>query len=228
MEYVFEPSQIPTVAVNGTSKRFPVRRIFCVGRNYAEHTREMGGDPDREPPFFFTKPADAVVDSGTEIPFPQATSDLHHEMELVVAIGKGGANISQEMASKHIFGFGAGIDLTRRDLQQIAKDKRRPWDSGKAFDQSAPCAALTKASEITNITSSRIWLTVNGETRQSATISDLIWSVDEVIAFLSVEFALRPGDLIYTGTPAGVGAIKSGDKIEGYVEGLTPISFTLK
>ncbi|MEH6547509.1 MAG: fumarylacetoacetate hydrolase family protein [Sneathiella sp.] len=228
MEYVFEPSQIPTVAVNGTSKRFPVRRIFCVGRNYAEHTREMGGDPDREPPFFFTKPADAVVDSGTEIPFPQATSDLHHEMELVVAIGKGGANISQKVASEHIFGFGAGIDLTRRDLQQIAKDKRRPWDSGKAFDQSAPCAALTKASEISDIANSKIWLTVNGETRQSATISDLIWSVDEVIAFLSVEFALRSGDLIYTGTPAGVGAIKSGDKIEGYVEGLTPIAFTLK
>jgi len=227
MEYVFEPSQIPTVAVKGTSKRFPVRRIFCVGRNYAEHTREMGGDPDREPPFFFTKPADAVVDSGTAIPFPRATKDLHHEMELVVAIGKEGVNIAQETASEYIFGYGAGIDLTRRDLQQIAKDKRRPWDSGKAFDQSAPCAALTVASEILDITSAKIWLTVNGDTRQSATIADLIWSVDDIIAFLSAEFALKSGDLIYTGTPAGVGAIQSGDKIEGYVEGLAPIAITL-
>ncbi|USG61824.1 fumarylacetoacetate hydrolase family protein [Sneathiella marina] len=228
MEYVFEPSQIPTVAVKGTSKRFPVRRIFCVGRNYAEHTREMGGDPDREPPFFFTKPADAVVDSGAKIPFPQATNSLHHEMELVVAISKGGVNIAQETASDHIFGYGAGIDLTRRDLQQIAKDKRRPWDSGKAFDQSAPCAALTIATEVSDITNSKIWLTVNGETRQSATIADLIWSIEEVIAFLSAEFALKPGDLIYTGTPAGVGAIQSGDKIEGCIEGLTPIAITLK
>lgn len=148
-------------------------------------------------------------------------------MELVVAIGKEGVNIAQEAASEHIFGYGSGIDLTRRDLQQIAKDKRRPWDSGKAFDQSAPCAALTIASEISDITNAKIWLTVNGETRQSATIADLIWSVDEVIAFLSAEFALKSGDLIYTGTPAGVGALQTGDKIEGCVEGLAPIAITL-
>lgn len=227
MEYVFEPSQIPTVAVKGTSKRFPVRRIFCVGRNYAEHTLEMGGDPDREPPFFFTKPADAVVDSGAKIPFPQATNNLHHEMELVVAIGKAGSNISQEEAATHIFGYGAGIDLTRRDLQQIAKDRRRPWDSGKAFDQSAPCSELTQASEIPDITRAKIWLTVNGEIRQSATIADLVWSIDEVIAFLSAEFSLQPGDLIYTGTPAGVGAVTSGDNIEGCIEGLAPITITI-
>ena len=228
MEYVFEPSKIPTVAVEGTSQRFPVRRIFCVGRNYAEHTREMGGDPSRERPFFFTKPADAVVDSGTTIPFPSATKDLHHEMELVVAIDKEGTNIDQATAQDHIFGFGAGIDLTRRDLQQVAKDKRRPWDSGKAFDQSAPCAALTPVANVPDIAKANIWLTVNGDKRQSATIGDLIWSIEEVIAILSTEFMLKPGDLIFTGTPAGVGAIQSGDKIEGFIDGLASIVITLK
>jgi fumarylpyruvate hydrolase len=228
MEYVIEPSQIPTVAVEGISKRFPVRRIFCVGRNYAEHTREMGGDPTRERPFFFTKPADAVVDSGTTIPFPRATNNLHHEMELVVAIGKEGVNIDQTTAQDHIFGFGAGIDLTRRDLQQIAKDKRRPWDSGKAFDQSAPCAALTPAANVPDISKANIWLTVNGDLRQSATIGDLIWSIEEVIAILSTEFMLKPGDLIYTGTPAGVGPVEAGDKIEGFIDGLASITITLK
>ncbi|MCF8467558.1 MAG: fumarylacetoacetate hydrolase family protein [Sneathiella sp.] len=228
MNYVFQPHAIPSVAVKGTAKRFPVRRIFCVGRNYAEHAREMGGDPDREPPFFFTKPADAVVDTDMEIAFPKLTKDLHHEMELVVAIGKQGESIPGEKAKEHIFGYAAGIDLTRRDLQAAAKAKGRPWDSGKAFDQSAPCAAITPAAEAKNIGGAKIWLTVNGETRQSATIADLIWSIDEVISVLSEAFTLEPGDLIYTGTPAGVDPLKRGDDVVGHIEGLEPIHIKLK
>lgn len=227
MAYVFTPLETPSVSVTGTDQRFPVRRIFCVGRNYAEHAREMGGDPDREPPFFFTKPADAVVESGAEITFPKATNDLHHEVELVVAIGKKGENISVNEAKKHIFGFAVGIDLTRRDLQKIAKEKGRPWDSGKAFDQSAPCGAITPAAEIENIESAKIWLTVNEDIRQSASIADLIWSIEEVIAVLSEAFILMPGDLIYTGTPAGVGALSVGDHILGHVEGLESIDIRL-
>lgn len=227
MAYVFDPIETPTVTVAGTDRRFPVRRIFCVGRNYAEHAREMGGDPDREPPFFFTKPADAVVESGAEIRFPKITKDLHHEVELVVAIGKKGENILASAAKKHIFGYAVGIDLTRRDLQKIAKEKGRPWDSGKAFDQSAPCGVITPASELADIESAKIWLTVNDEVRQSATIADLVWSIEEVIAALSEAFILMPGDLIYTGTPAGVGPLSPGDHITGHVDGLAPIDVTL-
>jgi len=227
MDYVIEPQPLPSVAVKGTDSRFPVRRIFCVGRNYAEHTREMGGDPDREPPFFFTKPADAVVPSESTILFPKATKDLHHEMELVVAIGKKADEISADQANEHIFGYAAGIDLTRRDLQQIAKDKRRPWDSGKAFDQSAPCGMITPATNVPEIGNALIWLAVNGETRQSASIADLIWSVSEVVAFLSQEFILMSGDLIFTGTPAGVGPLVSGDKVTGHIDGLESIEISL-
>lgn len=227
MAYVFTPPETPSVSVTGTDQRFPVRRIFCVGRNYAEHTREMGGDPDRELPFFFTKPADAIVESSAEISFPKATNDLHHEVELVVAIGKEGENIPVSDAKEHIFGFAVGIDLTRRDLQKIAKEKGRPWDSGKAFDQSAPCGAITPATEIENIENAKIWLTVNEDTRQSATISDLIWTIDEVISVLSESFILMPGDLIYTGTPAGVGPLSVGDHILGHVEGLASIDIRL-
>ncbi len=227
MTYVFEPAAIPSVPIQGNDERFPVRRIFCVGRNYAEHTREMGGDPDRERPFFFTKPADAIVKSGTVMPFPKATGNLHHEMELVVAIGKSGEYIDQDRALEHVFGYASGIDLTRRDLQQKAKEKGRPWDSGKAFDQSAPCGPITLAENLPNITDAKIWLTVNGETRQSATIADLIWSIEEIVSILSSEFTLMPGDLIYTGTPAGVGPLASGDKIEGFIEGLDPIRIEL-
>jgi fumarylpyruvate hydrolase len=228
MQYVVAPQEAPTVAVIGNSSRFPVRRIFCVGRNYAEHAREMGGDPDREPPFFFTKPADAVVSSGTEMAFPKATHNLHHEMELVVAIGKEGEFISKETALQHVYGYATGLDLTRRDLQKIAKEKGRPWDSGKAFDQSAPCGAIAPLADAPNITTAKIWLTVNGETRQSASISDLIWPIEEIIEFLSQEFILKPGDLIYTGTPAGVGKLEPGDVVQGYVDGLSPIEITLK
>lgn len=227
MAYVFDPIETPTVTVAGTDRRFPVRRIFCVGRNYAEHAREMGGDPDREPPFFFTKPADAVVESGTKIRFPKITKDLHHEVELVVAIGKMGEEIPTSAAKKHIFGYAVGIDLTRRDLQKIAKEKGRPWDNGKAFDQSAPCGVITPASELADIESANIWLTVNDEIRQSATIADLIWLIEEVIAALSEAFILMPGDLIYTGTPAGVGPLVPGDHIIGHVDGLAPIDVTL-
>ncbi|MEX0583328.1 MAG: fumarylacetoacetate hydrolase family protein [Sneathiella sp.] len=227
MAFVIDPIKTPSVAVADTDLRFPVRRIFCVGRNYAEHAREMGGDPDREPPFFFTKPADAVVDSGSEIPFPKLTKDLHHEIELVIAIGKPGENIPKETAKEHIFGYAVGIDLTRRDLQKIAKEKGRPWDSGKAFDQSAPCAAITPINDAQNIEQASISLSVNGETRQSATIADLIWSIEEVISILSESFALAPGDLIYTGTPAGVGPLVTGDHVVGQVTGLAPIDIRL-
>ncbi len=227
MPYVFDPIETPSVAVTGTDRRFPVRRIFCVGRNYAEHAREMGGDPDRAPPFFFTKPADAIVESGAKITFPKITKDFHHEVELVIAIGKEGENIPVQDAREHIFGFAVGIDLTRRDLQKIAKEKGRPWDSGKAFDQSAPCGAITPVAEIEDIETAKIWLTVNEDTRQSATIADLIWSIEEVIAVLSEAFILMPGDLIYTGTPAGVSSLSIGDHIIGHVDGLSPIDIRL-
>ncbi len=227
MAFVFDPIETPSVTVAGSDLRYPVRRIFCVGRNYAEHAREMGGDPNREPPFFFTKPADAVVESGVSIPFPKATNDLHHEVELVVAIGKKGENVTAENAKELIFGYAAGIDLTRRDLQKVAKEKGRPWDSGKAFDQSAPCGAITPAAEVANIEQAKIWLTVNDEIRQSASISDMIWSISDVISILSEAFILMPGDLIYTGTPAGVGALLPGDHVVGHVDGLSSIDIRL-
>ena len=227
MTFVIDPIKTPSVAVANTDLRFPVRRIFCVGRNYAKHTREMGGDPEREPPFFFTKPADAVIDSDTEISYPKLTKDLHHEVELVIAIGKGGENIPKEQANAHIFGYAVGIDLTRRDLQKIAKETGRPWDSGKAFDQSAPCAAITPVGDIADIEQASISLSVNGETRQSGMIADLIWSIDEVISILSESFSLAPGDLIYTGTPAGVGPLVPSDHVVGKITGLNPIDICL-
>lgn len=219
MSFVFEPSAVPSVEVLGRSERFPVRRIYCVGRNYAAHAREMGSNPDREPPFFFTKPADAIVANHKTIAFPPRTSNLHHEVELVVALGNGGKDISIDGALNHVFGYAVGNDLTRRDLQNAAKDKGRPWDTGKAFDRSAPITAIRPASE-GHVSRGRIWLTVNGELRQEGDVSDLIWSVPEVIAELSTLFELAPGDLIYTGTPAGVTALKPGDRIEAGVEGL--------
>ncbi|HEU4987725.1 MAG TPA: fumarylacetoacetate hydrolase family protein [Rhizobiaceae bacterium] len=217
----------PTVAVVGTEARFPVRRIFCVGRNYAAHAREMGKDPDREPPFFFTKPADAVVDSATTIPYPPLTRNLHHEIELVVAIGEAGLDIPVEKALGHVWGYGVGIDLTRRDLQEEAKRMSRPWDWSKAFDQSAPCGPLTPVSEIGHPSSGRIWLSVNGEIRQDADLSELIWPVADVISICSRSVRLQPGDLIYTGTPAGVGTLQPGDKVEGGVDSLGNITIQI-
>lgn len=226
MSFAFPPPAPPAVAIVGRTERFPVHRIYCVGRNYAAHAREMGKDPEREAPFFFTKPADAIVANGAHIPFPSRTSDLHHEIELVVAIGKGGANIGISQALSHVFGYAVGIDLTRRDLQAEAKDKGRPWDTAKGFDRSAPITALTPAADVT-LDASKIWLKVNGTLRQQGALADMIWSVPEIIAELSTLFELAPGDLIYTGTPAGVAAIESKDVLEGGVDGLETLLVTL-
>jgi fumarylpyruvate hydrolase len=212
-----------SVAVAGSAQRFPVRRIFCVGRNYAAHAREMGKDPDRDPPFFFTKPADAVVDNGVTVPSPPLTQDLHYEIELVVAIGKGGVNIPQDAVMDHVWGATVGNDLTRRDLQLAAREQGRPWDWGKAFDQSAVIAPLVPMSRVAALDAGRIWLAVNGKTRQEADLSQLIWSVREIITILSQSMRLEPGDLVMTGTPAGVGAVVPGDVITGGIEGLADI-----
>jgi fumarylpyruvate hydrolase len=225
--FVFECPAQPSVAVSGEQIRFPVRRVFCVGRNYAAHAREMGRDPDREAPFFFTKPADAVVDSCTEIPYPPETSNFQYEIELVVAIATGGRNILPNAALDHVWGYGVGIDLTRRDLQLEARDKGRPWDWGKAFDLSAPCAPLHRKSQVGDVGSGRIWLSVNGSIKQDANVAELIWPVADIITFLSRSIALRPGDLIMTGTPAGVGAVVPGDIVTGGIDGLGEIIITI-
>jgi fumarylpyruvate hydrolase len=226
-DFVITPPAIASVAVAGEAGRFPVRRIFCVGRNYAAHAREMGKDPDREPPFFFTKPADAVVDSGTAIPYPPETANFHYEIELIVAIGREGFEISADRALDHVFGYGVGIDLTRRDLQFEARDKGRPWDWGKAFDHSAPIAPLHRATDSFRPDAGRIWLAVNGAIKQDADLKELIWPVTDIIAILSRSMVLKPGDLIMTGTPAGVGAIITGDKVTGGIDGLGEIAISI-
>lgn len=226
-DFVIPAPSIPSVAVAGESARFPVRRIFCVGRNYAAHAREMGKDPDREPPFFFTKPADAVVDTGATVPYPPETRNLHYEIELVVAIGAGGVHVPTEKALDLVWGYGVGIDLTRRDLQQVAKDMGRPWDWGKAFDFSAPCAPLHRTSAVGHPARGRIWLSVNGTVRQDGDLAEQIWSVPDVIAIVSRSMALKPGDLIMTGTPAGVGAVEPGDRLAGGIAGLGEIAVTI-
>lgn len=227
MSFVFPPPALPAVEIQGRSERFPVHRIYCVGRNYAAHAREMGKDPEREAPFFFAKPADAIVANGARIPFPSRTADLHHEIELVVAIGKGGVDIAVEQALDHVFGYAVGLDLTRRDLQAEAKDKGRPWDTGKGFDRSAPITAITPSDRFDRLDNGNIWLAVNGVRRQQGALADMIWSVPEIIAELSTLFELAPGDLIYTGTPAGVAAVHSGDRLEGGVDGLETLRITL-
>ena len=224
--FVFEPLPVPSLPVDGVDERYPIRRIFCVGRNYAAHAREMGHDPDREDPFFFTKPADAIVTDGDDVPYPTQTNSFHHEIELVVAIGKDGSDISVDDANSHIYGYGVGVDLTRRDLQSEAKKKGRPWDLSKGFDHSAPCTALVKR-QPNELEGKRIWLKVNDEPRQDASLDELIWSVPEVIAYLSRFVALKKGDLIYTGTPAGVNAAVRGDVMSGGVDGIGEFSFTL-
>ncbi|MFT5499876.1 MAG: fumarylpyruvate hydrolase [Woeseiaceae bacterium] len=222
--------QLPqtSVSIARAEARFPVRRIYCVGRNYAEHAREMGHDPDRDPPFFFTKPADAVVENGAAIDYPSRTDNLHHEIELVVALDKGGENIPLGQALQHVFGYAVGIDLTRRDLQKQAKEKGRPWDTAKGFDNSAPLSAIHSADDIGHPESGRIWLDVNGENRQQGDLNELIWSVAESIAELSTLFRLQPGDLIFTGTPAGVGPVVSGDQLTGGIDGLDEIVISIK
>jgi fumarylpyruvate hydrolase len=227
MSFVFPPGAAPSVEIKGRSERFPVHRIYCVGRNYAAHAREMGQDPEREPPFFFTKPADAIVPNHATIPYPSRTKNLHHEIELVVALGKAGRNIPVSQAHEHVYGHAVGNDLTRRDLQFEARDKGRPWDTGKAFDRSAVISAIQPAAPGTSFASGRIWLKVNDELRQQADLSDLIWSVPEIIAELSTLFELQPGDLIYTGTPAGVGAVKPGDRLEGGIDTLDTLITTI-
>ncbi|MEP2921748.1 MAG: fumarylacetoacetate hydrolase family protein [Sulfitobacter sp.] len=227
MAYVFPAPPQASLAVQGSDERFPVRRIFCVGRNYEAHAREMGNDPDREPPFFFTKPADAVCDTPCTIPYPTLTNDLHHEIELVIAIGKGGSNIAPTNVMDHIWGASVGIDLTRRDLQAEAKKTRRPWDWSKAFDLSAPIAPIKPIAAVPSLTQGRIWLAVNGEIRQDGDIADLIWPVVDHIATLSEGMALAPGDLVMTGTPAGVAALAAGDTVTGGVDGIAEFTLTI-
>ena len=216
---VIPPVPAVTVPVAGGGV-FPVRRIFCVGRNSAEHAREMGGDPTREPPFFFAKPADAIVTGGADMPYPAATADLHFELELVVAIGTGGVDIAEGDAQAHVWGYGVGLDMTRRDLQAEAKKGGRPWDMAKGFDLSAPLGDLVPAAKSGALTRGALELKVNGETRQSSDVGRMIWSVSETIAYLSGLVRLAPGDLIFTGTPEGVGAVKRGDVLEGRVADL--------
>ena len=219
-QYVIEPVVLPSLPVAGDTRRFAVNRIYCVGRNYADHAREMGHDPDREPPFFFMKPASAIVTDGADMQYPSLSSDVHHEIEMVVAIGKGGANIAANKALEHVYGYGVGLDMTRRDLQGEAKKMGRPWDTGKAFDQSAPCSALVPVAECGYPSQGSIRLMVNGEVRQEGDLNQLIWNVPDTIAYLSTLFTLQAGDLIFSGTPAGVGPIKKGDVLEGEVVGL--------
>ena len=226
-DYVLSPPPVSSVAVAGDKRRFPVRRIFCVGRNYAAHAREMGKDPDREPPFFFTKPADAVVDDGATVPYPPLTDNFHFEIELVVAIGTGGTAISVGRALDHVYGYAVGVDLTRRDLQFEARDKGRPWDWGKAFDLSAPCSPLVPVSDGKHPSSGRIWLTVNNEIKQDADLAELIWPVADVISKISDAVTLMPGDLIYTGTPAGVGPVVPGERITGGIDGVGSITIDI-
>jgi len=227
MPYLFPPTT-PAVTIKGRTDLFAVHRIYCVGRNYAAHAREMGANPDREPPFFFAKPADAIVPNNARIPYPSRTSNFHHEIELVVAIGKGGRDIAAAQALDHVYGYAVGNDLTRRDLQSDAKDNGRPWDTSKGFDRSAVISAITPATQSGHLRSGRIWLKVNGQLRQQADIAELIWNVPEIIAELSTFFELQPGDLIYTGTPAGVGALKKGDRIEGGIDGLDELVTTIE
>ena len=216
-----------SVEIAGRSPRFDVHRIYCVGRNYAAHAREMGGDPAREPPCFFSKPADAVVPNGASVPYPSRTSNFHHEVELVVAVGKQGRDIPLSAALDHVFGYAVGNDLTRRDLQADLKSKGLPWDVSKGFDASAPISAIKAASEIGHPTRGRIWLEVNGQSRQDANIAELIWSVPEIITELSTYFELQPGDVIFTGTPAGVGPLVRGDRVVAGIDGLETLVTTI-
>ncbi|WLT33255.1 fumarylacetoacetate hydrolase family protein [Geothrix sp. PMB-07] len=227
MESVLPIPAVPFIPVQGSSAGFPVRRIYCVGRNYAEHAREMGNDPTRETPCFFSKPHDAVVPGGGQVAYPPATSNLHHEVELVVALAKGGHDIPVAEAPDCIFGYAVGIDLTRRDLQSKAKDKGQPWDTSKGFDQSAPISPITSVAAGGWRDSGAIWLAVNGVEKQRGDLAQMTWSVPEVIAHLSGLFTLAPGDLIFTGTPAGVGPIVRGDRIRCGIDGLGELEIVL-
>ncbi len=222
--FVFEPQAVSSLPVFDEAGRFPVARIFCVGRNYAEHAREMGHNPDAEPPFFFIKPVTALVTDGADFPYPAHSSNVHHEVELVVALGKGGSNIPENEALSHVYGYAVGLDMTRRDVQAAAKKAGRPWETGKAFDHSAPCSALVPASKIGHPQAGAISLTINGEPRQSGDLANMIWDIPATIAYLSTWFSLLPGDLIFTGTPAGVGAVQRGDRLVASVTSVGELS----
>lgn len=217
MDYVFPPPPVPSLPVADSHQHVPIHRVYCVGRNYAEHAIEMGSDPNREPPFFFCKPADAVV-PGARVPYPPLTQDLQHEIELVVVLAAGGRDIAVDQALGRVYGYAVGIDLTRRDLQAEAKKTGRPWDMGKGFDHSAPCSAVTPVGAIGHPAAGAIWLMVNGELRQSGDLNQQIWRVEETISYLSRFVTLAAGDLIFTGTPAGVGRIGPGDRLEGHID----------
>lgn len=221
--FVIEAPQQASIAVDGSSERFPVRRIYCVGRNYVAHVREMGGDEERDPPIFFQKPTDAVIDSGSTVPYATITENFHHEMEMVIALKSGGYNIAEKDALDHIWGYGASLDMTRRDIQGSGK----PWEIAKSFDQSCPCGPLSPVEKVGHISKGAIKLTVNGETTQDSDISLLIWRVPEIIANLSTYFELKAGDIILTGTPHGVGPVKPGDTLVGTIDGLQPLSITI-
>ena len=226
-QYTFTPPAETLIPVLGSEAKFPVRRVYCVGRNYAEHAREMGSDPNREPPFFFSKPRDAVVPGGGHVPFPPATNNLQHEVELVVAIGKGGSDIPEVDALSHVYGYATGIDFTRRDLQTLAREKQHPWELGKGMDHGAPISAIVPLTHSTPAADAAIWLKVNGELRQSSRLNQMTWNVAEIINRLSHFFALAPGDLIYTGTPGGVSTVLAGDSLACGIDGLPALEVTL-
>ncbi|NQV69730.1 MAG: fumarylacetoacetate hydrolase family protein [Pseudohongiella sp.] len=227
MEFVVTPQPVPAVSVTGSEDFFPVHRIYCVGRNYADHVKEMGGDPKQEPPVFFSKPATALVLENEDVSYPQATNDLHHEVELVVALKSGGKDIALESALDCVYGYAVGIDFTRRDLQTIAKNKGRPWDVAKGFDQSAPISSIRPSSECGHPVDAQIQLKINNEIRQQANINEMIWTVPEIISELSKFFELKSGDLIYTGTPAGVAAVQAGDRLTATIEGVGELGFNI-
>jgi fumarylpyruvate hydrolase len=224
---LFDSPQYPTAPVKGESAAYPVHRIFCVGRNYAEHAKEMGVEVDREAPFYFTKTASALVLTGATVPYPPGTENYHYEMEFVVAIGRPVFKAGKDEAAAAVYGYATGLDMTRRDLQLVARGKGRPWDLGKDFEQSAIIAPLTMVDAFGAVGPQRISLTVNDEIRQDARLSDLVWSVPELVSHLSGFYHLRPGDLIYTGTPAGVGAVTAGDRLRGEIDGLDPVELTI-
>ncbi len=228
MNFVIPNFERPSVAVRGERARFPVRRIYLVGRNYAEHAREMGHDPNRETPFFFQKPADAILPSGSVFPYPPLSTNVHHEIEQVVALRSGVRHIEVDDALEHVYGYAVGIDITRRDLQQQMKKQGRPWEIGKSFDCSAPISEIVPASVCGHPEQGRVWLEVNGELRQEGDLNQLIWSVPEIIAALSTQFRLTGGDLIFTGTPAGVGPIQTGDRLTGGVDGISDIEIVVR
>lgn len=225
--FIFAPPPIPALPIRGMSALFPLHRIYCVGRNYADHAIEMGSDPDREPPFFFLKSADCALGPGEDFPYPAATSDVHHEIELAVALSGGGAGIAPEDALGRVYGYAAALDMTRRDLQTQAKSTGRPWETGKSFEASAPCSDIIPASEIGHVGAGRIWVQVNDELRQDGDLNQMIWKVPEMIAYLSQLFELRPGDLILSGTPSGVGSVNRGDRLKGGVEGVAELSLSV-